>query len=84
MPTATQAQTKTRMSFMTDKKEAVNRLAQYSDRSSSYIINKAIDEYIKVQNWQVKHIEKAVAAADRGEFVKGDWREAMDDTIAGK
>jgi len=84
MPIATHTQIKTRMSFMTSQKDAVNRLAQYSDRSSSYIINRAIDEYIKVQDWQVKHIEKAVAAADRGEFVKGNWKNTMNDIIAGK
>ncbi len=77
-------QIKTRMSFMTDKKDAVDRLAQVADRSSSYVINKAIDEYIKVQDWQVSHIEEAVISADKGEFVKGDWRDAMDDIIAGK
>ena len=73
----TRTPTKTRMSFMTDKKKSLQKLACATDRSSSYIINKALEQYLSLYNWQTEHIQQAVGSADKGEFVKGDWRKTI-------
>lgn len=42
------------------------------DRDRSYIINQALDNYLELQRWQIEHIQKALAEADRGEFIPHD------------
>jgi len=35
-----------------------------TDRSKAYLASRAIEEYLEIQEWQVKAIEKAVHEAD--------------------
>ena len=63
-------------------KERLARLAEATDRSSSWLAMDAIRTYLELQEWQVAEIEAGVAEADRGEFatdeevqaVVGKWR----------
>jgi predicted transcriptional regulator len=59
-----------------DKLDALDKLAKSMDRSRNWIVNRALDLYIAEQAWQIEEIEKAVAAADRGEFATDEEVEA--------
>lgn len=50
------------------KIDKLNAIAQLHNRSKSFVINEAIDSYLALMDWQVKHIKKGVEQADKGEF----------------
>lgn len=50
-------------------KERLERLARSTERSKAYLAERAIEEYLETQEWQVKAIEDAVREADRGSAV---------------
>lgn len=54
-----------------DLKTELDRLADATNRSKSYLATKAIAEYLKRNSWQTQALQKAVEAADRGVFVSG-------------
>ena len=56
------------LSFRTDPKKikALDKVAEALDRDRSYVLNQAVDAYLDVYRWQVKHIEEAVTQADAG------------------
>ena len=58
------------ISFRLDsaKKAALDAIADQQDRDRSYVINEAVDFYLKVHDWQIAHIKKAIRQADKGEF----------------
>jgi predicted transcriptional regulator len=49
--------------------QALDRLAEKTERSRSWLAVKAIEDYIALNAWQIAKIEAGIAAADRGEFV---------------
>ncbi|MFT5207984.1 MAG: putative transcriptional regulator [Candidatus Omnitrophota bacterium] len=46
----------------------LDKLASALDRSRNYIVNQAIDDFLDVQEWQLKKIGEGIKEADRGEF----------------
>jgi predicted transcriptional regulator len=52
--------------------QALDRLAEKTERSRSWLAVKAIEDYIALNSWQVAKIEVGIAAADRGEFADDD------------
>jgi predicted transcriptional regulator len=56
------------ISFRTpsEKIDALDRVAEALDRDRSYVINKALDAFLEVHDWQVAHIAAAKAEADAG------------------
>ncbi len=48
--------------------EALDRLAEKTDRSRSWLAARAIEEYIALNAWQIAKTEAGIAAADRGDF----------------
>jgi RHH-type rel operon transcriptional repressor/antitoxin RelB len=52
----------------TDKKEKLDAIAVALDRDRSYLLNEAIDAYLEVHQWQIRHIQKGIRQADAGEF----------------
>ncbi len=50
------------------KREALDQIAEALDRDRSYILNEAINHYLDHYHWQVKQIEKGIAAAEAGNF----------------
>lgn len=60
-----------------DLASRLEKLAQATERSRSYLAAQAIEEFIAVQEWQVEAIKDGVAAADRGELVSHDEALAM-------
>jgi hypothetical protein len=58
--------------------EDLERLAQSTARSKSFVTLEALASYLKAQSWQVKEIEAGLTEADRGDFasdaeVKAVW-----------
>jgi len=46
-----------------------NALAKETDRSRTYLINQAMEEYIAREAWPVAEIRQAMQEADAGDFV---------------
>ena len=45
------------------------RLAESTDRSMSYVAAEAIEEFVALQEWQVKAIRQGLAEADKGKLI---------------
>jgi len=52
-----------------DLKKQLEKLARSTRRTRSFLAAEAIRDYVKLNEWQVGEIEKAIREADRGEFV---------------
>lgn len=52
--------------------EALDRLAEKTERSRSWLAVKAIETYIELNAWQIGKIEAGIAAAERGDFADED------------
>ncbi len=52
----------------TDKKAALDSIADVTDRDRSYVLNEAIDAYLDAHRWQTEHIEKGLRQAQAGQF----------------
>jgi predicted transcriptional regulator len=58
---------------------ALDRLAERTKRSRSWLASRAVEEYVSLNEWQIARIEDGIAAADRGDFASeeemaGIWR----------
>ena len=49
-------------------KAKLDKLAQATHRSRSYLAEEAITRYIDLEAWQIGEIEQAIQEADRGDF----------------
>ena len=58
-------------------KERLEALAKATDRSKAYLASRAIEEYLEIQEWQVKAIEKAVHEADSTDAQFVDHEEVL-------
>ena len=52
--------------------DRLNRIADKLDRSRSYMVAKAIEDFVSREEWQLAEIEDGLAEADRGEFASDD------------
>jgi predicted transcriptional regulator len=48
--------------------DALDRLAEKTDRSRNWLVAQAVEAYIDLNAWQLEKIEAGIKAADRGEF----------------
>ena len=51
-----------------ETKDQLDRLAQATQRSKSFLAAEAIREYIETNEWQIEEIKAAIAEADAGDF----------------
>lgn len=51
-----------------DLKKQLEKLAQSTQRSKSFLAAEAIREYVAVNEWQIQEIKKAIKEADQGDF----------------
>jgi predicted transcriptional regulator len=51
---------------------ALDRLADQTERLRSWLVTKAIEDYVALNSWQIGKIEAGIAAADRGELASDD------------
>ena len=47
----------------------LDRLAAAMDRSRSWVINQAIEQYLDHEEWFAEAVEEGIAAVDRGDLV---------------
>ena len=47
----------------------LDTLAELTHRSKSYLASEAINEYLKIQEWQLTEIKKGILEADNGQLV---------------
>ncbi len=52
-----------------EKITRLDRLAAAMDRSRSWVINQAIEQYLDHEEWFAEAVNEGIAAADRGELV---------------
>jgi predicted transcriptional regulator len=50
-------------------KTRLNRLAELTHRSKSFLASEAINSYLETQEWQLNEIIKGVSEADSGQLV---------------
>ena len=50
----------------------LDKLADATQRSRSFLIAEAVRDYIGLNEWQIAETRKAVAEADRGEFASDE------------
>jgi predicted transcriptional regulator len=55
-----------------EKQSKLDKLTNIQDRSHNYLVNQAIDYYLKLQEWQIKDIEKGILEADAGDFASDE------------
>jgi len=46
----------------------LDKLAEVTERDRSYLIKKAVADYIALHRWQIEEIEQAIKEADEGQF----------------
>lgn len=46
----------------------VDALADALDRPRSWVVNKAIEDFVEVQKWQIADMKKGLAEAEAGKF----------------
>ena len=51
-----------------DLKTMLDKLADVTHRSKSYLAAEAVREYIELNEWQLQEIQAAVTEADAGDF----------------
>ena len=52
-----------------DVAKRLAKLAGATERSKSYVAGQAIEEFLTLQEWQVKAIREGIAEADAGELM---------------
>ncbi len=51
---------------------ALDSLAEKTDRSRSWLVARAVEDYVALNAWQIGKIEAGLAAANRGDFASAD------------
>ncbi len=49
--------------------ETLDALAETMDRDRTYLLNQAVEHYLKLNEYHIKLIEKGLRAAEAGDFV---------------
>ncbi len=49
--------------------ETLDALAETMDRDRTYLLNEAVEHYLKLNEYHIKLIEKGLRAAEAGDFV---------------
>jgi predicted transcriptional regulator len=61
-------------------KEALDAIAEVTERSASSLAARAVAKWVDENRWQLRAIEEGIAAADRGELVDhqavSEWLES--------
>jgi RHH-type rel operon transcriptional repressor/antitoxin RelB len=47
----------------------LDEIAKLEERNRSFLLNKALEEYLDRTDWQVEEVKKAIAECDAGEFL---------------
>ena len=55
--------------IQTEKRHRLCGLAQATGKNLSGVVNEALDYYLALHEWQVRHIEQGLTAAKNNDFV---------------
>lgn len=58
-------------------KDQLDKLADATHRSKSYLAGEAIRQYLELEAWQVGEIQQALKEADAGDFASDDDVDAV-------
>lgn len=58
-------------------KDQLDKLADATHRSKSYLAGEAIRQYLDLEAWQVGEIQQAIKEADSGNFASDDEVDAI-------
>jgi predicted transcriptional regulator len=63
-----------RISFVTEasKRAQLDAIAGAFGKNLSAVINEAIDQYIELHQWQLRHIQQGVEEARQGDFASDE------------
>lgn len=51
-----------------DRQKELDTLGKVLERPRSWLLNKAIEEFLEVHRWQISEIKKSLKEADAGDF----------------
>jgi predicted transcriptional regulator len=66
-----------------DVKDQLDKLADATHRSKSYLAGEAIRQYLDLEAWQIGEIRQAIGEADAGDFASDDEVTAVVKKYAG-
>lgn len=55
----------------------LDKLAEATHRTKSYLVGEAIRQYLDLEAWQVGEIQQAIKEADAGDFASADEVDAV-------
>ncbi len=61
----------------TEMKEQLDKLADATHRSKSYLAGEAIRQYLELEAWQIGEIQQALKEADANDFASDDEVDAV-------
>lgn len=59
----------------------LDQLAEVEERDRSYMIKKAVANFVQLRRWQIEDIEKAIKEADEGLFLSDEETAAFMDEL---
>ncbi len=67
-------------------KDRLEKLAKATSRNKSYLVTHAIEDYLEVNEWQLKEIKAAIKEADAGSLIDHDtiskkWESRLENTV---
>lgn len=60
-----------------EMKDRLDKLADVTHRSKSYLAGEAIRQYLDLEAWQIGEIQQAIHEADAGDFASDDEVDAV-------
>jgi predicted transcriptional regulator len=60
-----------------DIKDQLDKLADATQRSKSFLAGEAIRQYLDLEAWQIGEIQQAIVEADAGDFATDDEVDAV-------
>jgi len=68
----------------TEMREQLERLAQATGRTKSFLAAEALRAYLEREAWQIEEIEKGIQEADTGDFASDDEVQAVAEKWGGR
>ena len=70
---------KENMMFLIDseKRAALDAIAQATERDLNYVLNEAIAAYLEMNQWLIEEIKKGIAEAQAGDFASDEEVQAV-------
>lgn len=60
-----------------DLKSRLDKLADATHRSKSFLASEAVREFVEMNEWQIQEIEAAIKEADEGDFASPEEEAAV-------